>query len=106
MDMKKKDESEEMPEKREASFNTDVMMMATFHRSGENLYVAVKGAPDRILEACTRIMDDQGADVRSLEGKDKKAYRRHAENIAKEGYRLLPLADKTVDDIGADPMKD
>ncbi len=28
---------QEMPEEREASFNTDVMMMATYHRSGENL---------------------------------------------------------------------
>jgi P-type Ca2+ transporter type 2C len=96
---------EEMPEEREASFNTDVMMMATYHRSGENLYVAVKGAPDRILDACTRIMDDQGTDVRALEDKDKKAWRRHAENIAKEGYRLLALADKTVDDIEAAPYE-
>lgn len=96
---------EEMPEEREASFNTDVMMMATFHRSGENLYVAVKGAPDRVLDACTRIMDDQGTDVRPLEGKDKKEYRQQVESIAKEGYRLLALADKTVDDSGADPYE-
>ncbi|HKJ97325.1 MAG TPA: cation-transporting P-type ATPase [Desulfotignum sp.] len=96
----------EMPEEREASFNTDVMMMATYHRRDANLYVAVKGAPDRVLGACTRMMDDQGKDVRPLEEKDRKTWRQEAENIAKEGYRLLALADKTVEDTGAAPYEE
>jgi len=48
---------DEMPEEREVSFDPDVMMMATFHRSRDDILVAVKGSPEAVLEKCTRIAD-------------------------------------------------
>lgn len=38
----------ELPESREEAFDSDVMMMATFHEREEDYQVAVKGAPDWI----------------------------------------------------------
>jgi magnesium-transporting ATPase (P-type) len=42
-----------MPEVREEAFAADTMMMATFHETGEGFRVAVKGAPEAVLEACS-----------------------------------------------------
>ena len=57
----------EFEEVREVPFDSDTMMMATFHQlkseadGGRAYYVAVKGAPYSVLEACDRILTDSGS---------------------------------------------
>ena len=43
----------EWPEVREIAFNNETKMMATMHRQGDRILVAVKGAPEAVLAACT-----------------------------------------------------
>jgi len=49
-----------MPEVREEAFNPEVMMMATFHESEQGYKVAVKGAPEAVLNACSRLKRSPG----------------------------------------------
>jgi P-type Ca2+ transporter type 2C len=48
------------PEEREESFDADTKMMATFHEAEGGFRVAVKGAPEAVLEAATRVATEDG----------------------------------------------
>ncbi|MFO7655426.1 MAG: cation-transporting P-type ATPase [Candidatus Krumholzibacteriia bacterium] len=103
------------PQERVAEFDPDVMMMATFHRisdtgregAGETdaaagpFTVAVKGAPDRVLEACTRVAGADGdADFTD---DDRRHWSGRQQELAGEGLRMLALADKQVSGADAEP---
>ncbi len=79
-------------------------MMATFHRDSKGLQVAVKGAPDRVLEACTHVADDGGQ--RELDGEQRAEWQERAQQLAREGLRVLAVADKRVDTSDAEPYRD
>uniref|UniRef100_UPI0030DB7187 cation-translocating P-type ATPase n=1 Tax=uncultured Marinobacter sp. TaxID=187379 RepID=UPI0030DB7187 len=51
---------EERPEARVEQFEPRLKKMATFHRDEGQYYVAVKGAPEAVLDVCTDIMTDDG----------------------------------------------
>ena len=58
---KNKNELEgKMPRVGEAPFDSIRKMMSTLHKSGEKFIQYTKGAPDEILNKCTRILTDQG----------------------------------------------
>ncbi|MCB1055465.1 MAG: cation-transporting P-type ATPase, partial [Acidobacteria bacterium] len=51
----------ERPEEHETAFDRATRMMATYHRlPGSGFEVAVKGAPEAVLEACTRQLAKDG----------------------------------------------
>ena len=96
---------EQKPEAREVPFDADKMMMATFHRIERGIEVDVKGAPNRVLDACNR-MAGEGADVdRPLEEEDRREWHERAEAMAGDGLRLLAVADKVVDNAEAEPYE-
>ncbi len=92
---------EEMTEEREVPFDSEIMMMATFHRQkkhgGPAYYVAVKGAPHPILQACDRILTDSGC--APLSDEQRQEWSGKADELAGRGLRLLMFADKEVADI-------
>jgi Ca2+-transporting ATPase len=92
---------EEMPEEREVSFDPDVKMMATFHRMDDGFRVAVKGAPEALLEHCTRVRTADG--TRELDEDGIAAWQQRAETMAEQGLRVLALAEKRADDPEAEP---
>jgi P-type Ca2+ transporter type 2C len=96
---------EQKPEVREVPFDSDTMMMATFHRSEGSIEVDVKGAPNRVLDACTR-MAGKGADGdRPFEEENRREWRERAEAMAGDGLRLLAVADKVVENADETPYE-
>jgi len=99
----------EKPETREVAFDPDVMMMATFHKAGSGFEVAVKGAPQAVLEACTSLADVRSSDGdsahRELGGDDRRRWIDRAEKLAEAGHRVLAVADKRVGDPEGEPYE-
>lgn len=99
---------EEMPEEREVPFDSEVMMMATFHRlekdkEGGACYVAVKGAPGKILEVCNKVWQEEGAAQLSKE--QKQQWHERVDELAGKGLRLLAFADKEAGDSAEEPYR-
>jgi len=94
---------QDLPEDREVSFDPDVKMMATFHRDGDDWRVAVKGAPEAVLDVCDRLLTADGE-----EPFDDDARRQWEDNnarLAGDGLRVLALAEKRADSDQADPYQ-
>ncbi|MFW5839550.1 MAG: cation-translocating P-type ATPase [Planctomycetota bacterium] len=95
---------EEKPETRMEAFNPEDKKMATFHDTGQSRQVCVKGAPEQILEICTRCIDGDG---QSDFGSDQREHwNTQAEQLAADGLRVLALADKTAETDQAAPYED
>ena len=94
----------ELPERREHAFDPERKMMATVHAEGEGARVAVKGAPEAVLAACSRVLGPSGAT--DLTDAAREDWRRRNAEAARDGLRLLALATKRAPDAGADPYRD
>jgi P-type Ca2+ transporter type 2C len=95
---------ERMPEARKESFDPEVKMMATLHRDGEGVLVAVKGAPEAVLAACTRVREREGE--RSLSGEDRDRWMRRNDEMAQRGLRMIAVATKRTGGAHAAPYED
>ncbi len=95
---------ESMPEKREETFDPETKMMATFHQQDDGYRVAVKGAPEAILDSCTHILIPQGTE--ELTEEKQKEWLARNQELAGDGLRVLALAQKTVDTIETEPYQD
>lgn len=71
-------------------FDRDSKMMATFHRDGDHVLVAVKGAPGAVLEASVRQATSDGdAD---LDDDARGWWRERNDELAADGLRVLAVA--------------
>ena len=89
------------PEVRQVAFEVDVKMMATFHRSGDGMRVAVKGAPSAVLEASDRVLGPEG--TRPLDEDTLREWRERNERMADEGLRILALATREAEEPEEEP---
>jgi Ca2+-transporting ATPase len=103
LDLTRKSLLEKYPEVREVSFNSDLMMMATYHESEDGLQVAVKGAPRAVLEVCDRLA---GEDNQTLDEDTRRQWQERAEALAEDGLRVLAMADKQVANSDAEPYEE
>ncbi len=94
---------EDQPELRRDDFDPDRMMMATFHRAGDGIRVAVKGAPEAVLEVATAVMTEAGE--QPLDEAGRETWQQRNEVLAQDGFRALALAQKTVSDEAAEPYE-
>ncbi len=99
----------DQPEVREVAFDPDTKMMGTLHEAapGEaraRYRVAVKGAPESVLEACTRVAHDGGA--RTLEPDERAAWQERNRELARSGLRVLALAGRPEDREDAELYRD
>lgn len=86
----------EYPKERQEPFTSETMMMASIHESPDGGYlVAVKGAPESVLEACDSIAD--GEDGGALDDEQRKYWQDKNVQLASEGLRVLALASKKAD---------
>jgi Ca2+-transporting ATPase len=90
----------ELPEEREEAFDPALKMMATFHAEGRGWLVAVKGAPEAVLEACDR--DSRGE---PLDEKAKQAWRDSNQRLAGQGLRMLALARRRAASQDEEPYQ-
>lgn len=80
----------EWPEAHELAFDSDTKRMATLHGKREALFAAIKGAPEAILEHCTRVRT--GTSARPLDGAASVDWLERANQMAARGERVLALA--------------
>jgi Ca2+-transporting ATPase len=94
---------EEMPEVREEAFDPEVKMMATFNKAGDVYRVAVKGAPEPILEASSHILTEN--DAAQMGAQEHRQWLQNNDRMAEKGLRVLALATKTVTDVDSKPYE-
>lgn len=90
--MTREDLAVKYPEEKETAFDSDVKMMATYHRVESGYRVAVKGAPESVIEACDMLLTGDGETA--LTPEDRNEWLRRNEEMAAEGLRVLALAEK------------
>ena len=95
---------ESMPEAREVSFDPSIKMMATYHDVGGGYKVAVKGAPEAVVESSTRLVTGEGTEP--LSERDKEEWIQKSETMAEDGLRVLALAKKEVESTDAQPYEE
>lgn len=95
---------ESLPEAREVSFDPAVKMMATYHDFDGRYTVAVKGAPEEVIAASSRVVT--GEDSRELSATEKNEWIEKSERMAEDGLRVLGLARKNVDRTEGSPYED
>ncbi len=75
-------------------FESEHRFMATLHHDHEgHAFIHVKGAPERVLAMCARQAGDDGD-----EPLDADVWHRRAEDLARQGQRVLALAWRRADD--------
>ena len=92
------------PEVREEAFDPAVNLMATFHRENGRFRVAVKGAPESVLDASTSVLSN-GNKHELLPSVRERWLERNSE-LAEKGFRMLALATKVVSDETVAPYED
>jgi Ca2+-transporting ATPase len=90
---------EQWPEIGELPFSSERMLMATYHRTGnERLVAHVKGAPLRVLELCDLAVTHSGEQPLDVDGRRALLERNNA--LAAQGLRVLALAYGVVESTG------
>jgi len=95
---------DEYPLVKEVPFDRETTMMATYHEGDDGPFVAVKGAPEAVLDACTSVVDVDG--VADLGDDDRAEWHEKSEDLAAEGLRVLALARRPIDTEDAPPYED
>ena len=85
---------EARPEVREVAFDPSAKMMATYHEGDEGYTVAVKGAPEAVIDSSTRVLT--GEETESLSESEREAWLERSERMAEDGLRVLAIARKEV----------
>ncbi len=90
---------------REIAFDPDRKMMATIHEWRIDHYlIAVKGAPEAVLDASRTIVTQNGSEP--LPQDQRKEWLQKNQDMGQQGLRVLALAQKKVDRADAAPYKD
>ncbi|MEP3437163.1 MAG: cation-transporting P-type ATPase [Hoeflea sp.] len=91
----------EFPEIRGHAFDPDAKMMATVHADDGHCLVAVKGAPEAIIDSADAVLTMEGP--QRLDETSRALWKSRSSKAAREGLRLLGLAMKRSDDEDAAP---
>ena len=95
---------EKQPEVREEAFDSETKMMATFHFVEGKYRVTVKGAPESVLPVCSHCLSTEG--VRNINRETHQFWQSKCDRLAKDGLRILAIAQKTVDSSEVKPYED
>jgi P-type Ca2+ transporter type 2C len=92
---------EQRPQVDIAPFSRDTKMMATIHEDGDRGYIAVKGAPEAVLQASVRQAGTDGPSELTDDDRDRWSERNHG--LAADGLRVLAVASRDGDGADDDP---
>ncbi|OJW27555.1 MAG: ATPase [Rhodospirillales bacterium 69-11] len=84
------------------AFDPALRMMATVHAEADGVLVAVKGAPEAVIAAATRVLGGEGETP--LDPAARAAWSDHADRLARQGLRVLACARKRGVDPTSDPF--
>ncbi len=76
----------------ELPFDSDRMMMAAAHRDGSDYFIAVKGAPEKVVDACESWIT--GDEEEGLNKKKKNELIEINDRMAGDGLRVIALAKR------------
>jgi Ca2+-transporting ATPase len=91
------------PEEKEVAFDSEIKMMATYHPANGGFRIAVKGAPESVLETCDSLLTADGN--QQLTEDIRKEWMAYNESMAASGLRVLALAEKDTQDINVEPYQ-
>ena len=94
---------EAAPRMDEFAFDSRRKRMTTVHRDGDRVLLAVKGAPEEIVERCVAEETPRGPE--GLGDDRRTEILAGAERLAEEGLRTLALAYRTADSVPAGPAE-
>ena len=86
----------DLPEVHEIAFDPGTQRMATLHGKAGEVYAAVKGAPEALIERCAALRT--GAGEQPLDGAGRATWAGLADEMASRGERVLALASSRVAD--------
>lgn len=96
----KKETEKIFPRINEIPFDSNRKMMTTIHRIGSKYRIICKGAPDVLLDKCTKevleIVDSQDIKVKTL---DKLKIKNENEQMAHKALRVIAVAFKDVTEL-------
>lgn len=95
---------ETIQEVRREDFDPEIKMMATFHKTEDGIRVAVKGAPEAVLDACEKVFDADGK-TQTLKDDGRQDWRDRNEALTADGLRALALAEKIEKSEDGDPYE-
>jgi Ca2+-transporting ATPase len=93
----------EFPRTNEIPFSSETKRMTTLHQTPDGVFAYSKGAPEFILDSCTRQLTDEGET--ELRGADKAEILHTGQELASEALRVLAVAYKheaTIEDAERD----
>ncbi len=90
-----------MPRVGEEAFDSDVKMMATYHEIPDGYYVAVKGAPESVIDSSSYVLTPAGKTP--ITAGDRTAWLERSAGMAHKGLRVIALATKTTDTTDGKP---
>jgi Ca2+-transporting ATPase len=100
-DVRQHDLAESRPAVRKHAFETAHRMMATVHGDAGRYFFAVKGAPEAVLNACSRVLTETGE--APMDEAMRRQWAGRAEELAQQGLRVLAGAGKTEAEVQAPP---
>ncbi|MFO8090265.1 MAG: cation-transporting P-type ATPase [Desulfatiglandaceae bacterium] len=100
--LERRDMLKSLPEKKEVAFSDETKMMGTWHGDGDQFLLAVKGAPEAVIDACTKSMKGTGEEV-NLNQEDRERLLKANEDMAAQGLRVLSVARRHTSTIKEDP---
>ena len=91
------------PEVGADAFDAVTKLMATFHQRADSVLVAVKGAPEAVIENCTRILElDSEAE---LDESRRARALGEAETLATQGLRVIAVARRVSTEVPSNPYE-
>lgn len=91
------------PEVKEHAFDPGTKMMATVHDDGDCYLFAIKGAPEAVIDVCTKVIGQDGA--QDMTEDTRQEWTNRNSEAAQDGLRLLALAMKEGAPKDADPYE-
>jgi len=93
---------ESQPEEREEAFRAETKMMATWHTREQGYLMAVKGAPEAVLQSSSHVLTID-SDKQHLDDALREKLLQANDALADEGLRVLGVARKFTDAVQDDP---
>jgi Ca2+-transporting ATPase len=95
---------EHFPELSEVSFDPATKLMATLHRKGSDVLIAVKGAPESVVPRCVRARTIEGDST--LTDRKRQEWLGRAAELGSRGLRTLAIASKVAARSDGDPYSE